>query len=333
MGSGTGTPVAQGAPALSPDANPQSSAPQQNLALAPPPGQEFNVPDERLVTQTASELGIPDFDRGEFIFNPDLGGTEAQQREFFNLSADTFVPIFRDIAPAPPQEDDIIFDAFDPPSQPLPLIDFNEAVAQQQIQAGNIAAALQDQTGRSNPILDAILRGRERAQAERQRRTKQTGSPTGGLPQVADASKFSKFLSDAGQAVKKGLTAIVTPGSSNFLRLEDAKGGVPAGDVLRGVQLGTGRKSQLVPKLPPRPSKPFVTNQQIIRNLGSPVTGKGGEPPRRSVFDVLFNSDPPPPKVVPSTTVQIPLGIRDRLLDDAQGRARGGLVGLMRKGN
>ena len=118
MGSGTGTPVAQGAPALSPDANPQSNAPLQNLALAPPPGQEFNVPDERLVTQTASELGIPDFDRGEFIFSPDLGISEAQQRELFDLSADTFVPIFRDIAlaPPPPQGDDIIFDAFDPPT-------------------------------------------------------------------------------------------------------------------------------------------------------------------------------------------------------------------------
>ena len=117
MGSGTGTPVAQGTPALSPDANPQSNLPLENLSLtAPPPGQEFNLPDERFVTQTASELGIPDFDRGEFIFNPDLGGTEAQQREFFNLSADALVPIFRDIAPPPPQEDDIIFDAFDPPT-------------------------------------------------------------------------------------------------------------------------------------------------------------------------------------------------------------------------
>ena len=117
VGSGTGTPVAQGAPALSPDANPQSNAPQQNLSLTvPPPGQEFNVPGEGFVTQTASELGIPDFDRGEFIFNPDLGGSEAQQRELFEFSADTFVPIFRDIAPPPPQEDDIIFDAFDPPA-------------------------------------------------------------------------------------------------------------------------------------------------------------------------------------------------------------------------
>ena len=117
MGSGTGTPVAQGAPALSPDANPQSNAPQQNLSLTvPPPGQEFNVPGEGFVTQTASELGIPDFDRGEFIFNPDLGGSEAQQRELFEFSADNFVPLFRDIAPPPPQEDDIIFDAFDPPT-------------------------------------------------------------------------------------------------------------------------------------------------------------------------------------------------------------------------
>lgn len=107
---GSGTPIAQGAPALSPDADPQSGASLQNLTLtAPPPGQEFNVPDERLVTQTASELGIPDFDRGEFIFNPDLGGSEAQQRELFEFSADTFVPIFRDIAPPPPpQGDDII---------------------------------------------------------------------------------------------------------------------------------------------------------------------------------------------------------------------------------
>ena len=41
---GSGTPIAQGAPALSPDVNPQSDAPLQNLTLAPPPGQEFNVP-------------------------------------------------------------------------------------------------------------------------------------------------------------------------------------------------------------------------------------------------------------------------------------------------
>ena len=116
---GSGTPIAQGAPALSPDADPQSGASLQNLTLtAPPPGQEFNTPGEGFVTQTASELGIPDFDRGEFIFNPDLGGSEAQQRELFDLSADTFVPIFRDIAlaPPPPQGDDIIFDAFDPPT-------------------------------------------------------------------------------------------------------------------------------------------------------------------------------------------------------------------------
>ncbi len=100
MGSGTGTPVAQGAPALSPDANPQSNAPQQNLSLTvPPPGQEFNVPGEGFVTQTASELGIPDFDRGEFIFNPDLGGSEAQQRELFEFSADTFVPILEILLP------------------------------------------------------------------------------------------------------------------------------------------------------------------------------------------------------------------------------------------
>jgi hypothetical protein len=120
VGSGTGTPVAQGAPAsFSPDANPQSNLPLENLSLtAPPPGQEFNTPGEGFVTQTASELGIPDFDRGEFIFNPDLGGSEAQQRELFEFSADTFVPIFRDIAlaPPPPQGDDIIFDAFDPPT-------------------------------------------------------------------------------------------------------------------------------------------------------------------------------------------------------------------------
>ena len=351
---GSGTPIAQGTPALSPDANPQNNAPLQNLALAPPPGQEFNVPDERLVTQTASELGIPDFDRGEFIFSPDLGISEAQQRELFDLSANTFVPIFRDIAPPPPpQEDDIIFDAFNPPSQPLPLIDFNEAVAQQQIQAGNIAAALQDQTGRSNPILDAILRGRERSQAERQRRIDQTGSPTGGLTQVADASKFSKFLGDAGQAIKKGFTAAVTPGSSDFLRLNTINPNSKASptntipgvsftgqgdsrfgrDTLRErqVPLSQNEIEQAVQARNRGVSKPFVTNRQIISNLGSPVTGKGGEKPRRSVFDVLFNSDPLPP--VPSATVQIPLEIRDKLLDDEQGRARGGLVGLIRKGN
>ena len=114
---GSGTPIEQGAPALSPDADPQSNLPLENLSLtAPPPGQEFNTPGEGFVTQTASELGIPDFDRGEFIFNPDLGGSEAQQRELFEFSADTFVPIFRDIAPRPPQGDDIIFDAFDPPT-------------------------------------------------------------------------------------------------------------------------------------------------------------------------------------------------------------------------
>ena len=88
---------------------------------------------------------------------------------------------------------------------------FNEAAAQQQIQAGNIAAALQEQTGRNNPFLDAILRGRDRAQAERQRRTKQTGSPTGGLPQVAGVGEdILNFIKRLGQ-----------PGSSDFLRLKD----------------------------------------------------------------------------------------------------------------
>ena len=165
MGSGTGTPVAQGAPALSPDANPQSSAPQQNLALAPPPGQEFNVPDERLVTQTASELGIPDFDRGEFIFNPDLGGTEAQQREFFNLSADTFVPIFRDIAPAPPQEDDIIFDAFDPPTPaPAPAPPPPPQTAEQRRQDDILV-----QLGRLGSNLNRVQAAEERRQQRQTR--------------------------------------------------------------------------------------------------------------------------------------------------------------------
>ena len=163
VGSGTGTPVAQGAPALSPDANPQSSAPQQNLALAPPPGQEFNVPDERLVTQTASELGIPDFDRGEFIFNPDLGGTEAQQREFFNLSADTFVPIFRDIAPAPPQEDDIIFDAFDPPT-PAPAPPPPPQTAEQRRQDDILV-----QLGRLGSNLNRVQAAEERRQQRQTR--------------------------------------------------------------------------------------------------------------------------------------------------------------------
>ena len=323
---GSGTPIAQGAPALSPDVNPQSDAPLQNLTLAPPPGQEFNVPDERLVTQTASELGIPDFDRGEFIFNPDLGGSEAQQRELFEFSADTFVPIFRDIAPpSPPQEDDIIFDAFDPPSQPLPLIDFNEAVAQQQIQAGNIAAALQDQTGRSNPILDAILRGRERAQAERQRRTKQTGSPTGGLTQLA--FNTNPLTRDTKAVNEIGVRDLVLENARAQVARQKAEAEAKRARNLQ-TQLQAEEDFFNSPSVPaPSPERGIA--QSVIDFFTR--DGKGGAK-SPSVFERLLNSGTPPPQT-PSTIVPIPLSIRDRLLDDAQGRARGGLVGLIRKGN
>ena len=323
---GSGTPIAQGAPALSPDVNPQSDAPLQNLTLAPPPGQEFNVPGEGFVTQTASELGIPDFDRGEFIFNPDLGGSEAQQRELFEFSADTFVPIFRDIAPSPPpQEDDIIFDAFDPPSQPLPLIDFNEAVAQQQIQAGNIAAALQDQTGRSNPILDAILRGRERAQAERQRRTKQTGSPTGGLTQLA--FNTNPLTRDTKAVNEIGVRDLVLENARAQVARQKAEAEAKRARNLQ-TQLQAEEDFFNSPSVPaPSPERGIA--QSVIDFFTR--DGKGGAK-SPSVFERLLNSGTPPPQT-PSTIVPIPLSIRDRLLDDAQGRARGGLVGLIRKGN
>ena len=323
---GSGTPIAQGAPALSPDVNPQSDAPLQNLTLAPPPGQEFNVPGEGFVTQTASELGIPDFDRGEFIFNPDLGGSEAQQRELFEFSADTFVPIFRDIAPSPPpQEDDIIFDAFDPPSQPLPLTDFNEAVAQQQIQAGNIAAALQDQTGRSNPILDAILRGRERAQAERQRRTKQTGSPTGGLTQLA--FNTNPLTRDTKAVNEIGVRDLVLENARAQVARQKAEAEAKRARNLQ-TQLQAEEDFFNSPSVPaPSPERGIA--QSVIDFFTR--DGKGGAK-SPSVFERLLNSGTPPPQT-PSTIVPIPLSIRDRLLDDAQGRARGGLVGLIRKGN
>ena len=316
---GSGTPIAQGAPALSPDADPQSGASLQNLTLtAPPPGQEFNVPDERLVTQTASELGIPDFDRGEFIFNPDLGISEAQQRELFEFSADTFVPIFRDIAPPPPpQGDDIIFDAFDPPSQPLPLIDFNEAVAQQQIQAGNIVAALQDQTRRSNPTLDAILRGRERAQAERQRRLDQTGSPTGGLTQLA--FNTNPLTRDTKAVNEIGVRDLVLENARAQVARQKAEAEAKRARNLQ-TQLQAEEDFFNTPSVPaPSPERGIA--QSVIDFFTR--DGKGGEK-SPSVFETLLQT--------PSTTVPIPLEIRDRLLDDAQGRARGGLVGLMRKG-
>ena len=139
---------------------------------------------------------------------------------------------------------------------------FNEAAAQQQIQAGNIAAALQEQTGRNNPFLDAILRGRDRAQAERQRRTKQTGSPTGGLPQVAGV----------GEDILNFIKRLGKPGSSDFLRLKDRNSKSNSRDVIPGVsRTGQstsrfGRDTQVERQVPL--SKNFIEQAVQARNRG-----------------------------------------------------------------
>tara|TARA_Y100000994_G_scaffold99966_1_gene82479 strand:+ start:2431 stop:3966 length:1536 start_codon:yes stop_codon:yes gene_type:complete len=238
-----------------------------------------------------------------------------------------------------------------PPSPPPPALSSNAAEAQQQINAANILQALETQTpgsvgkdklGFASQIL------KENFDRKRGDTTFDAFNPSslGSGVKVAGVGDALASIGRVGKSVVNFLTPENRLDQARRVAAENAarKGrGVPpaglqraqeaaaltnpvsggvSGPTVPNVQVGgAGRQGTLVP-----------SSQQVIRALAAP-DGKGGLKPRRSVFDVLFNSDPPPPKVVPSTTVQIPLGIRDRLLDDAQGRARGGLVGLMRKGN
>ena len=312
--------------------------------------------------------GIRNPEPGDIDFTGDSGLSPeafAEQENFFNnLTLDDLrIPSELQIVPQGlPSLSNITrqveeFERQGPPPPP-PALSSNAAEAQRQLSAANILQALEAQTPGSVSkeklgFASQVLK--ENFDRKRGDTTFDAFNPSslGSGVQVADASKFSNLLSDVGQAIKKGFTAAVTPGSSDFLRLQNNNPNSQAsptnripgvsftgqGDsrfgrgtpVERQVPLSQNEIEQAVQARNRGVSKPFVTNQQIIRNLGSPVTGKGGEPPRRSVFDVLFNSDPLPP--VPSITVPIPLEIRDKLLDDAQGRARGGLVGLIRKGN